>query len=764
MKITNKTNEIMNLNLIKILTIFGILGIILVSGCVKPIDKSCNSDSDCHLSCVNSFNEYGCTNNDVADNLRMCDPPRPAGECKCINGKCEFFEEKPAEQFYISYHFTAERIYEKIEINQLTLTYTYFEDVDEKCRGWAEQTPCWTEKDLKVKEDTLSEDEIDSLINSINRINFVNLENTYYRYVEGGRCYGEELSVKINEKEKNVVYYTCTSGGIYPKPEAFKEVKDKLFEIVNEKFNTEKYNEEKPEQITEQEAIAIANATREVRAFLMLYPDAEINVLNYYYEGFGVKNDTPKVFYVGVLWNGSTPIEIAISKKTGVILAKYSILEYIKNPVYCENDSDCIGTVLNMGAGFCTNFIHPHTKSIGIVNWCKCINKTCKAIESKKSSTANDTQATNVITANNKFAFDLYSEFKDGEGNIFFSPYSISTALVMTYEGARGKTAEEMQSVLHFPENDNTRRTGFEELRNQINKEDKKYELRTANALWAQKDYKFLENYFNTIGQYYGGKVTNLDFIRDTENSRITINNWVENQTNNKIKNLIPKGVLNGDTRLVLTNAIYFKGTWLNPFDKERTTDADFKVSSDKTVKVQMMRLKREEKIIRFNYTETEKLQIIELPYEGDDLSVLIILPNDNLESLENSLNAEKLNEWRNNLTEEWVDVHIPRFKFETKYFMNENLKEMGMATAFSGDADFSGMTGKKDLFISNVIHQAFVEVNEEGTEAAAATAAAMDYGMPTTFRADHPFIFIILHKETGNILFMGRVVDPTQK
>ncbi len=372
----------------------------------------------------------------------------------------------------------------------------------------------------------------------------------------------------------------------------------------------------------------------------------------------------------------------------------------------------------------------------------------------------------NVVNANNQFAFELYSKFsKEKEGNIFFSPYSISTALAMTYEGARGKTAEEMQSVLHFPEDNTTRRTAFSKIINQINKENKDYELNTANALWAQKNYKFLDEYFNTIEQYYGGKVTNLDFVDELkrEKSRVTINSWVENQTNNKIKNLIPKGVLNEMTRLVLTNAIYFKGNWAEQFDKKNTREAEFKVNSEKLVKVQMMSLTDE-----FNYTETENLQILELPYEGDELSMLILLPkDDDLKTLEKSLNVEKLNELKNNLREQEVNVFIPRFKFETKYFMKETLSEMGMPTAFTWPgADFSGMDDTKDLFISSVIHQAFVEVNEEGTEAAAATAVVMECGgipMPTAFRADHPFIFIIQDKETGSILFLGKVVDPTQ-
>ena len=379
---------------------------------------------------------------------------------------------------------------------------------------------------------------------------------------------------------------------------------------------------------------------------------------------------------------------------------------------------------------------------------------------------ADDSEATSegiakVVNANNQFTFDLYSNIKDNESNVFFSPYSISVALAMTYEGARGQTAEEIQSVFYFPEDDIIRRSSFARIYNNINKIGKEFELHTANALWAQEDYPFLEEYTSLIDQYYVGKITNLDFVADTENSRMIINRWVEEQTKNKIKDLIPQGAINSITRLVLTNAIYFKGIWVKQFDRRDTKQQDFKVSPDKTIKVPMMSLTEEE----FNYTETEDLQVLEMPYKGEELSMLILLPKNDLESIEDFLNAEKLSELRNNLREVEIDVYIPKFTFETKYFLPDTLSEMGMPTAFTWpDADFSGMDGTKYLFIQNVIHQAFVEVNEEGTEAAAATAVIVGFGaaMNKVFRADHPFIFIIQERETGNILFLGRVTDPT--
>jgi len=312
----------------------------------------------------------------------------------------------------------------------------------------------------------------------------------------------------------------------------------------------------------------------------------------------------------------------------------------------------------------------------------------------------------------------------------------------MTYEGARGNTATEMQSTLHFPKDETTRRSSFANIYNQINKKDKEYKLSTANALWAHKDYKFLEEYLTNIEKYYGGKTINLDFSQ-SEQARKIINDWVEDQTNNKIKNLIAPGVLNGLTRLVLTNAVYFKGTWLKPFDKKDTKEEDFKISENNVVRVSMMKLTGKE--AEFKYMENDELQAIELPYDGEELSMIIFLPK-------KELDLTKISEWKNEMVKRRVDVYLPKFTFETKYSLPETLKELGMIDAFS-DADFSGMDGTRNLFISDVIHQAFVEVNEEGTEAAAATAvvmyesAIMKEELIPVFKADHPFAFIIQQK-----------------
>jgi len=374
--------------------------------------------------------------------------------------------------------------------------------------------------------------------------------------------------------------------------------------------------------------------------------------------------------------------------------------------------------------------------------------------------------ARDVIEANNRFAINLYSQYKSEEGNIFFSPFSISTAMAMVYEGAEGKTAKEIKSVFGFPKYDNSRRNQYSNLLSEINKKDKEYALNTANALWAEQDFQFLDEYLTTVEEYYEGKTTNLDFKNEPDASRLIINNWVEDKTNDKIKDLLPEGVIDSLTRLVLTNAIYFKAKWLTQFDANKTSDEYFRVNPDKSIKVPMMQPTSQKSI--FNYTQSKDLQILEIPYVGEDLAMLILLPlDDNIEALENSFTIEKLTEWKKSLRKRRVNIYIPKFKFETKYSLSETLSNLGMPTGFTDSADFSGMTGKKDLKIDKVIHQAFIEVNEEGTEAAAATGIIFTTltSMPPptpVFRADHPFIFIIQQNETGNILFMGRVSNPT--
>jgi len=371
---------------------------------------------------------------------------------------------------------------------------------------------------------------------------------------------------------------------------------------------------------------------------------------------------------------------------------------------------------------------------------------------------------TKVAEANNRFSFEMYLELaKTKNENIFFSPYSISSALAIAYEGAEEKTSEEIAAVFHFPQKDQLR-SNFAAIYNKINEGSKEFETRTGNALWVQKDYPLLPEYMTTIEKYHGGKASNVDFIGETEKTRKIINTFIEEQTNNKIKDLLPAGSINPLTRVVITNAIYFKGEWVWQFKPEDTRKMDFKVTPTETVQADMMYMKPEEP--EFVYMNSEKLELLELPYKGERFSMVILLPKKSLEELENELTLENFNYWYSNAKKTKLDgIYIPKFKLETKYFMKDTLKNMGMPTPFSQEADFSGMTGKRDLVIDEVIHQAFVEVDEKGTEAAAATGVVMKItGImeEKIFKADHPFIFLIWDKETGTILFQGRINNPT--
>jgi len=350
-----------------------------------------------------------------------------------------------------------------------------------------------------------------------------------------------------------------------------------------------------------------------------------------------------------------------------------------------------------------------------------------------------------VAEGNNIFALDLYAKLKKEEGNLFFSPYSISTALAMTYAGARSDTALQMADVLHFNLPQDDLHPAFSGLIQELEASPEKsgYQLSIANALWGQQGYPFLKGFLSLIEQSYGGGFYEVDFEKQTEKARKTINNWVEEKTRNKIKELILPLDLTSLTTLVLTNAIYFKGYWLSQFKKENTKNTSFKLITGEEVDSPMMYQKS-----KFNYCENNTVQILEMPYIGDELSMVILLPKDEngLKQLEGRLTIDNFKNWTSMLRKQEVNVWIPKFKTTSRFYLEEILKQMGMSNAFSlPPADFSGMTGVKDLFISKVIHKAFVDVNEEGTEAAAATAVVMTKGisMAKTFRADHPFIFI---------------------
>ena len=364
----------------------------------------------------------------------------------------------------------------------------------------------------------------------------------------------------------------------------------------------------------------------------------------------------------------------------------------------------------------------------------------------------------------NAIAFRFYAEESAKPGNIFFSPYSLYTAFAMTYEGARGKTAREIASVFSFPAGTAGLRRSLAGLRKDLAAAAKGAEFEQANSFWAQEDYKFLPAYLKTLRGSYGAEARRADFKNRTEEARGEINDWTETRTKGKIKDLFPEGSLDPLSRLVLVNAVYFKGTWETPFDKDMTSDADFTTGEGK-VKVRMMAAPGARQA---EYSEDGELQALRLPYKGGGLSMLVLLPGEgkNLADTEKLLTAERLESIRKNLAKQKVKVFLPKFTFNSGFILNGALAKLGMPAAFSeAAADFSGMDGTDKLYIQKAFHKAFVEVNEEGTEAAAATGVAMgvksmafDFAL---FRADRPFLFFIEERKTGLILFMGRMENP---
>ena len=446
-----------------------------------------------------------------------------------------------------------------------------------------------------------------------------------------------------------------------------------------------------------------------------------------------------------------------------------------------------------------------------------------------------------TVKANSNFAFDLYRQLaKENDGkNLFFSPYSVSGALAMTAEGARGETAIEMGKVLRFP--DATRRTGddaqripwetsqihtgFGEINARLNeklsdvdrkkiesqiatlqtelkamqeKASKKWDqklnaeiaklvaqikrldgkinppkLAVANALWGEKTFPFREDYIDTISaSYKTGGLFPIDFAKNPEPSRLHINDWVEEQTSNRIKNLIPEGNIDGKTKLVLTNAIYFKGNWTNPFDKKMTRTRDFTRNDGSKVQTPIMFGSLPVKLGGQKIAEDTHVSLAELSYAGDELSMVLITAGGGqpLSAVEKHLSTANLDKWLATLKKGHRDIYVslPRFKMESKYKLNDTLKAMGMPTAFQrGGADFTGLNESygKELYISFVHHKGFIDVNEAGTEAAAATAVGIGgLSMPPSFDGTRPFIYLIRDNATGTILFMGRMMDPTEK
>ena len=374
-----------------------------------------------------------------------------------------------------------------------------------------------------------------------------------------------------------------------------------------------------------------------------------------------------------------------------------------------------------------------------------------------------------LVEGNSAFAFQLYQALRGQEGNLFYSPHSISLALAMTYAGARGQTAEQMAATLQFLLEQERLHPAFNWLDVELaqrgegaeGKDGEGFRLNIVNAIWGQKDYSFMPAFLDVLAQNYGAGLRILDFINETEKSRLAINQWVSDQTEGRIEDLIPQGVIDALTRLVLTNAIYFNAAWEYPFDEDVTADGPFYLLDGGQVTVPMMKQTES-----FGYTDGEGYQAVELPYDGGELSMVILLPEaGQFQAFEQGLEAGQVDDIIDGLQVAHVTLAMPKFEFDSEFSLKDTLADMGMPIAFSGAADFSGMTGAPDLYISEVLHKAFVSLDEAGTEAAAATAVVMkETGMPTELvevTIDHPFIFLIRDIQTGAILFVGRVMNP---
>jgi serpin B len=376
-----------------------------------------------------------------------------------------------------------------------------------------------------------------------------------------------------------------------------------------------------------------------------------------------------------------------------------------------------------------------------------------------------------IADANNKFTWELYSQLRqESDGDLFFSPQSISIALAMTMEGARGETAAQMARVLHVGSPDHTVPDAYAAFLARLNgtgrpadAPQRGYQLSIANRLFGQQGYTFLDPFLATLRNDYKAELGLVDFVQQSEAARTEINDWVAKETNDKIKDLIPRGAVDEMTRLVLANAIYFKGLWTSPFEKEMTRPMLFHLTASQQVDVPMMYQKS-----RFRWARHDDVTVIELPYQGNEVSMLAILPRrmDGLAAVEATLSPAKIAEWTAQMGRPEVEVWLPKWKNTSEFVLNATLAKLGMKDAFTPDvADLSGMDGTRKLYISAALHKAFVDVNEEGTEAAAATGIIAGVTSmpidPPQFLADHAFIYVIRDNASGSILFAGRVMDP---
>jgi serpin B len=377
-------------------------------------------------------------------------------------------------------------------------------------------------------------------------------------------------------------------------------------------------------------------------------------------------------------------------------------------------------------------------------------------------------QVAELVRGNNALAFEMYRA-ESGYGNLIFSPYSISLAFSMAYAGARGETETQMAEVMNYLPQE-AQHSAFNVLEQRMSGLGEKgsgnaavpFRLNIANAAWGQQGYSFEDAYLETLAGHYGAGLRTLDFGQPEEASE-EINAWIEDQTEDRIKNLVSPDVITPSTRLVLANAIYFKASWLSRFEEERTQSGPFTTADGDEITVPLMR-----QAMDLPYAEGDGYQAVRLPYKGEAADMLIILPEeDRFEQVEDRLNADFFDELREQFSLQYVRLTMPRFDFETDLALVELLKMMGMTTPFdSGTANFSGITGQKELVISEALHRANITVDEKGTEAAAATVLVMPVSgrpEPIEMTADRPFIFAIAERETATILFLGRVMDPSR-
>ena len=372
-----------------------------------------------------------------------------------------------------------------------------------------------------------------------------------------------------------------------------------------------------------------------------------------------------------------------------------------------------------------------------------------------------------VITANNQFAVAMYQQINgqpdQADKNVFFSPYSLSTAMAMLYAAAEGETKEQIQKTFYYPSMD-VLNPNSAALYNQFNKPNPDYKLATVNDLWMEQGLTPTKSYVDTVQRYYGGQVTNLDFESNPNPSRLIINKKIAQHTNQLIPELLPKGSIKPITVAVLTNAIYFKGDWKVPFEVQSTTEQPFYNHIGTSPNIKMMQLQE-----HFGYSEDKQVQVVQLPYKGDDLSMLVVLPKSKdkaaMQQLVQDLSADTIKQWSKDLVTQEVNVHLPKFKLEASYQMKNLLTDMGMPRAFEKGAGFNLFDNSPPIKIDDVYHKAVVIVDEKGTEAAAATGIVADAtaasAPPPVFKADHPFIFMIKDNKTDAILFLGQVNKP---